>query len=39
MLFKIGVVFVSALALFVIGSAVYAHISYYLMKNEQRKGL
>ena len=39
MLFKVGVVLVFGFALFVLGSVMYAHISYYFIKKEQRKGL
>jgi hypothetical protein len=40
MLFKIGVVLVCAFAIFVIFSAIYAHISYALLKiDEERNNL
>ena len=37
MLFKVGVVLVFGFALFVIGSAMYAHISYALMKKDEKR--
>lgn len=40
MMFKIGVVVVCGLALFVIFSAIYAHVSYALLKiDEERNNL
>lgn len=37
MLFRVGVVLVFGFALFVIGSAIYAHISYALMKKDEER--
>ncbi len=39
MLFKIGVVLVSGFAIFVLISAIYAHISYTLMKMDEERDL
>ena len=37
MLFKIGVFLVGGLAIFVLISAMYAHISYYLIKKDEER--
>ncbi len=39
MLFKIGVVLVCAFAIFVIISAIYAHISYTLIKMDEERDI
>ena len=37
MLFKVGVVLTFGFALFVVGSAMYAHISYALIKKDEER--
>jgi hypothetical protein len=39
MLFKIGVVLVGGFAVFVLFSAIYAHISYTLMKMDEERDI
>jgi hypothetical protein len=39
MLFKIGVVLVGGFAIFVLISAMYAHISYALMKMDEERDI
>jgi hypothetical protein len=39
MLFKIGVVLIGGFAIFVLISAMYAHISYTLMKMDEERDL
>ena len=39
MLFKIGVVLVGTFAVFVVFSAIYAHISYALMKMDEERDI
>jgi hypothetical protein len=39
MLFKIGVVLVGGFAIFVLIAAIYAHISYALMKIDEERDL
>ena len=37
MLFKIGVILACTFAIFVLISAIYAHISYYLLKKDEER--
>ena len=39
MLFKIGVFLVGGLAIFTLISAIYAHISYYLIKKDEERDI
>jgi hypothetical protein len=39
MLFKLGVIFVGLFAIFVLISAMYAHISYTLMKMDEERDI
>jgi hypothetical protein len=39
MLFKIGIVLVCAFAIFVLISAIYAHISYTLIKMDEERDI